>query len=126
MKIVLLVLSIALMCMTSTAYAKQSQCVWMNGAYQCHTPHTYYNRYNQHQSWNPNYYQDRHRHNNGWSDGEKIIAGLLVINALASQSSKSQPVYDSYRAGAEARRMEEQRLAQERAYMCGYTGTCKP
>jgi hypothetical protein len=135
MKTILMALSIALMCVTGTAYAKhtayakQSQCVWMNGAYNCYTQPYHYNRYNHHyryDRYDHHYRYDRHRDNN-WSDGEKVIAGLLIINAIA-QSSKPDPypVSYAYRAGAEARRMEEQQRAAERAYMCGYTGTCKP
>ena len=123
MKTLLMALSIALLCVTGNVYAKQSICVWQNGAYNCYNPHTYQNRYNPYH--NP-YNHYRHRDNN-WSDGEKVIAGLLIINAIA-QHSKPQPnpVSDAYRAGVEARRMEEQQRAAERAYMCGYTGTCKP
>jgi len=138
MKTILMALSIALMCVTGTAYAKQSQCVWMHGAYNCYTQPYHYNRYNQynhhyrynqynhHYRYDHQYRYDRHRDRN-WSDGEKVIAGLLIINAIA-QSSKPQPnpVSDAYRAGAEARRTEEQQRAAERAYMCGYTGNCKP
>ena len=109
-------LMIALLFVTGNVYARQSQCVWQNRAYNCYNHNNHYNGYNHY----------RHRDNN-WSDGEKVIAGLLIINAIA-QSSKPQPnpVSDAYRAGVEARRMEEQQRAAERAYMCGYTGTCKP
>lgn len=119
-------LMIALLFVTGNVYAKQSLCVWQNGAYNCYNPHSSY-RHNHHYNpyYNP-YHYNHHRHDR-WSDGEKVIAGLLIINAIA-QHSKSQPnpVSDSYRAGVEARRMEEQQRAAERAYMCGYTGTCKP
>ena len=127
MKTLLMTLSIALLFVTGNVYARQSQCVWQNGAYNCYAPYNHYNGYNHHYNhqYNP-YHYNRHRHDK-WSDGEKVIAGLLIINAIA-QSSKPQPnpVSDSYRAGVEARRMEEQQRAAERAYMCGYTGTCKP
>ncbi len=100
-------LIIALLCVTGNVYAKQSQCYWVNGAYNCYNPHNHYYR------------------NNGWSDGEKVIAGLLLINAVA-QYSKPQPdpVSEAYKAGVRARQLEHQQRAAERAYMCGYTGTC--
>jgi len=107
-------LIIALLFVTGNVYAKHnrpygsSQCVWVNGAYNCY-------------SGNPYYYRGNH----GWSDGEKVIAGLLVINAIA-QASKPEPdpVTEAYRAGVRARQLEQQQRAAERAYMCGYTGTC--
>jgi hypothetical protein len=102
-------LIIALLCVTGNVYAKQSQCYWVNGAYQCYNPYNHYNGYN----------------NNSWSDGEKVIAGLLLINTVA-QYSKPQPdpVTEAYKAGVRARQLEHQQRAAERAYMCGYTGTC--
>ena len=120
-------LMIALLFVTGNVYAKQSLCVWQNGAYKCHNPYNQY-RYNQYNHrYNPyhnpyNHY--RHRDNN-WSDGEKVIAGLLIINAIA-QHSKPQPdpVSEAYKAGVRARQLEQQQRAAERAYMCGYTGTC--
>lgn len=100
-------LIIALLCVTSNVYARQSQCYWVNGAYQCYNPNQYYYR------------------NNNWSDGEKVIAGLLLINTVA-QYSKPQPdpVTEAYKAGVRARQLEQQQRAAERAYMCGYTGSC--
>ena len=100
-------LIIALLFMTGNVYARQSQCYWVNGAYNCYAPNQYYN------------------HHNGWSDGEKVIAGLLLINTVA-QYSKPQPdpVTEAYKAGVRARQLEQQQRAAERAYMCGYTGTC--
>lgn len=113
-------LMIALLCVTGNVYAKQSLCVWQNGAYKCHNP---YNQYRYNPYHNP-YNHYRHRDNN-WSDGEKVIAGLLIINAIA-QHSKPQPdpVSEAYKAGVRARQLEQQQRAAERAYMCGYTGTC--
>ena len=101
-------LIIALLFVTGTVYARQSQCYWVNGAYNCY-------------SGNPYYYRGNH----GWSDGEKVIAGLLLINTVA-QYSKPQPdpVTEAYKAGVRARQLEQQQRAAERAYMCGYTGTC--
>jgi hypothetical protein len=114
MKTLLMTIGIALMCVTGTVYAKHnrpygsSQCVWVNGAYNCY-------------SGNPYYYRGNH----GWSDGEKVIAGMLVINAIAQASRpEPDPVSEAYKAGVRARQLEQQQRAAERAYMCGYTGTC--
>ena len=117
MKTLLMILSIALLFVTGNVYARQSQCVWQNGAYNCYTHNNHYNHYNGY----------NHYRNNNWSDGEKVIAGLLVINAIAQYSKpEPDPVSEAYKAGVRARQLEHQQRAAERAYMCGYTGTCKP
>lgn len=102
-----LLLAIICLLASNLAYANHnrpygtSQCYYVNGAYRCYNNH------------------------NGWSDGEKVVAGLLLVN-LVAQASKPQPdpVSEAYKAGVRARQLEQQQRAAERAYRCGYTGEC--